>query len=552
MLPSGGGSLTAARTRSPLAGWRGPLLALLVCAAGLSLEQWSHYDPHIRYDRFQLPAFDAYVYVAMAERPAVFSVAPWGYRLLAPVLADCLPGMSPVRGFYVLAWILLLGTGALLYRLLIRLGNGEWASLLGVSLFVFSGPVSEALAYPFVADPVCVFLLVAFLLALEAGASLGVLALLALLGAFAKEILLAVLPLLFVRAHVGASGLRAWRRGLLAALPALVVTIALRGFWTPYLGGESRSFPAVNVGHALDLIASSWRAWWWPALVGGLVPIAALGALRRAARPFLLRYGYLLLVYGALPFAAGVYVGTPERPRDFFSGDIPRLTLHLVPFLVPLVLVALDRLRAHRGPAPPLTRVPPWVERAAVAACVALVALPFVALDRYRRIDLSAQRDGLVVLATLRESFRAAERLDRGRPLIFTPEGYRWVPGKSAAPLMGQMRWFLREGFGPQPQYGVRDITLRSPEARVLVPCLTPRSLAITLALEAPTPETLAVALNDRPLGTALLGTSRTALVVHAPREIVFRGDNVLTLTRSGLARPGPRLLALEIRASGP
>jgi hypothetical protein len=538
----------AAPSASFLAGWRGSAVALLICLAALGVRFWTLYDPHVRYDKFQLPAFDAHVYVAMAERPAFFSVAPWGYRVLAPLLAGAFPGMGPVRGFYALTWLSLLGTGVLLHALLRRLGNSDWAALLGVLLFALSGPVSQALSYPFVAEPLCVLLLVAFLLAFESGASLAILALLAVLGALAKEVLLALLPLLFVAARAESRSARAWLRAALAALPALVATGALRLWWAPQHGGDPTP-SAATLTHALGLIASSWPQWWEPALVSGLLPLALFGALRRVARPFVLRYGYLGLAFGALPFAAGVYVGTAEQPADFFSGDVPRLTIYLVPLLIPLALILLDRLRPLRVAAPARPSFPSWLKRGAAAASLGLAVLPFFFLDSYRRVDLSGQRDGLVVLATLRESLRAAERLERDRPLVFTPETHRWVPGKSKAPLMAQMRWFLREGFGPQPQYGSRDIVLRSPEGRILIPSLAARPLDITVTLQASVPETVTAALNGRVLGAAAVGREPTRLALVAPREAVFRGDNILTLRRGDSARGGPRLLALEASA---
>jgi len=45
----------------------GAVLALVVALAALGLQQRRVSDPHVRYDRFSLPAFDAYVHVAMAD-----------------------------------------------------------------------------------------------------------------------------------------------------------------------------------------------------------------------------------------------------------------------------------------------------------------------------------------------------------------------------------------------------------------------------------------------------------------------------------------------------
>lgn len=55
----------------------GPAVVVLVLGLGIGP----------RYDRFVLPAFDGHVYAATAEQPRLFTVAPWGYRILEPWLA---------------------------------------------------------------------------------------------------------------------------------------------------------------------------------------------------------------------------------------------------------------------------------------------------------------------------------------------------------------------------------------------------------------------------------------------------------------------------------
>ena len=52
------------------------------CLAVLAFRAYQ--DRDVFYDRFNLPAFDGHVYAAMSEEPRVFTVAPWGYRLLTP------------------------------------------------------------------------------------------------------------------------------------------------------------------------------------------------------------------------------------------------------------------------------------------------------------------------------------------------------------------------------------------------------------------------------------------------------------------------------------
>ena len=208
---------------------RSGLFALLVALAALGLQQRLVSDPHVRSDRFSLPAFDAYVHVAMAERPAVFTVAPWGYRVLAPAAAAALPG-NAVQGFRRLAFVSLLASAMLLYFFLRRVGLGEAPALLGVGAFALSPPVAESLRYVFLAEPLSSALEAAFLLALAAGAGTGVLALLLTLWALAKELWPFFLPLVL---------LRDWRRGprpallstLAVAAGPVAVTLILRGWW---------------------------------------------------------------------------------------------------------------------------------------------------------------------------------------------------------------------------------------------------------------------------------------------------------------------------------
>src|SRR5262249_38892890 len=81
----------AARTAA-LAALAGALtLALVLVTAA------RHRDEIRWFGRFQLPAFDAYAYVATAEQPRYFTVAPWGYRVLTPWTVHALGRVLPLR-----------------------------------------------------------------------------------------------------------------------------------------------------------------------------------------------------------------------------------------------------------------------------------------------------------------------------------------------------------------------------------------------------------------------------------------------------------------------
>src|SRR5262249_60884273 len=64
-----------------------PTLAAALMLSLVLVSYARHRDEVGWFGRHQLPAFDAYVYVAAAEHPRFFTVAPWGYRVLTPSAA---------------------------------------------------------------------------------------------------------------------------------------------------------------------------------------------------------------------------------------------------------------------------------------------------------------------------------------------------------------------------------------------------------------------------------------------------------------------------------
>ena len=75
---------------------RGLLLALLLSAVLVAYQQRR---TRVGYTRVDLPTFDAFVYMTMADEPAFFTAAPWGYRVLGPRLVHLLPPRARLRGF---------------------------------------------------------------------------------------------------------------------------------------------------------------------------------------------------------------------------------------------------------------------------------------------------------------------------------------------------------------------------------------------------------------------------------------------------------------------
>jgi len=515
---------------------RGALLALLVALGAVGLQQRRVADPHVRYDRFSLPAFDAYVHVAMAERPAVFTVAPWGYRILAPAAAAALPG-NAVQSFRRLAFLSLLAATVLLFFFLRRVGLGQAPALAGIAAFALSPPVAESLRYVFLAEPLSSALEVGFLLALASGAATGVLALLLTVWALGKDLWPVFLPLVL---------LREWRRGPRAALAAtlaagagpLLVTLLLRAWWWR----PSVPAPAAGEASLIDAAAmalAAWRQWAGPMMLLGLTPLAIAGALRRRAHPFTARFGWLAAILLAVPLFAASYVS-----GSFFAADVTRLLIYALPLLVPLALMALFPVAAA-AEAPARAPGSSWAGRAAAAAAaVIVIGLPLL-LDRYRRIDLRGTRDGPLVLALCRESLQAAQRLERGRPVVFdtATTGYEW--GVSPPEQMGRMRWFLREGWGPRAHYGTGEVVMREPRASLLVPVARPRELEAELRLDAPSPRPVELLVNGRSLGERIVDASGQA-VVRLPPDVLFGGDNVLTLAAPD--GPGVRFVSLTLR----
>ena len=209
-------------------------LAAAATAGALAVQVVRHLEAIRGYEAPPLPAFDAYVYVAMAEHPTVFTVAPWGHRILTPWLVRAVP-FAPIAvafpivtvGAFALACLLL-------FAFLRQRGHRAWAASLGVLAFALSPPVGELIAAPFLVEPLACALLVALLLALETGLGLGTLALIAVLGVLAKEVVLLFLPVVYFATRKEGRGGAARDATLVLAL-ATASLLLLRLVWTPNL-----------------------------------------------------------------------------------------------------------------------------------------------------------------------------------------------------------------------------------------------------------------------------------------------------------------------------
>lgn len=507
---------------------RGALLALAL-AAGLVAWRQARLDRPGSYDRYTLPAYDAYAYVAMAERPAVFTVAPWGYRVLTPLAARALAPRDVVRGFRLLTLAGLALSGAALYAFLRRLGHGAAPALAGVAFLCLCGAAAEVIGYPFLVEPLALLLQVLFLLAVEAGAGPGVLALVSALAASNKELQLLLLPVVFT-ARVSRDGARsALVKTAASAAGALATVAVLRWSWAPVV-----SLPRLPAADAWrPILGALWTLRGEVAaglLLSGLLPLAIAGAFLPRARTYARRYGLAAATMVAFPFAAFLNVGE-ARPPVLFGKNTDRLLLFAVPVLLPLALHAVDAA-LRRPRAEPLSGPagPRWLDHAGWAATALVLLALGLGLDRYRRADLRGSRDGPLLLAFCRESLRAAGRLERGVVVAFEPAAMRYRWGVDHPSEMAGMRWFLRDGWGDLPHYATGAARIQAAEAAVILPCLRPRPLSVEVVLDAPRPSPVGVRLNARPLGTRLVGPGPTVLQLAVPEEALFRGDNVLAL----------------------
>ena len=345
-----------------------------------------------------------------------------------------------------------------------------------------------------------------------------------------------------------------WRTGrgealagaLALAIPATLFGPALRWWWTP-------SIPRITAERNLELVRVAWAALqrvWEPTalagLVGGLVPLAIVGALQPKAREHLRRYGISLGLLIALAFLGWLNVPSRE-PVPLFGDNFERLLLYSVPLLLPLVLAALDRLWPTLGPPPP--------------------PRPAAAPDRPRGRGASRDRPAVRPRRPLspRRSAIEPRRPARPRPLPRDVEDGHAIgrrrrgrarSGIEPFPLGGaqadggaptRMRWFLREGWGPLPHYDTGPVLMRAPAATVLLPALGPAELEVRLRMVSPSPVTLALAVNGHALGSWRVGPEETEQSFRIPARYLVRGDNLVTVT-SPDGSLGARLLEVRYR----
>ena len=484
---------------------------------GVLYQNETQRNPRIVYGRFSLPAFDAWVYVAMAENPSVFTVAPWGYRWLSPAVASVLPTRTVTAGFRVLTVGALALAGVLLHLYLRRVGARPWMAALAVLAFVFSTSVGDIVRYRYLVDPLTVALWIALLWAVESVAPVGVVALLAVLGFCRSGVVLLGIPQLLVRGGGVDRRARIVRFGIVLAA-ALLARFVLHRAWPAAPSTGSTLGPSFAWSAAGE-IAASWREWIGPLALGGLLPLTIAMLLRPVARAYASRNAYLILATLALPFAAAAYTGKPAR--DFSVRHHTSSRLRLAGMLGSSQWASAER---RRGRVPLESAAP---RRNIVGlGCRSLVSASWRP-RRYRR-ETWGER-GTVLSFSLRAARACASvDLEHGRPYEYDFER-QGLPHYGDEPArLGEARWFLREGFGDREQRATGVAVLHDPVANLLVPVLTSRDVAMTLTFVTPMASPVSVAVNGKEIGELRLG-SEAPREPHVARPQPLRGDNVIS-----------------------
>jgi hypothetical protein len=294
-------------------------------------------------------------YVRMSETPLTTAVpSPWRYRVLNPWLASLLvkAGVSTDVAFLTLTVVFAFLSSLAMRAFLRRLSLSPFAADAGAVLFACSiGGYVPLRRYFGYTDALTNFLILIVLIAALARRPIITAALL-VLGTFAKESLLLLVPFLIVRERALAVG---WRRvALMAGAPAIVF-LFLR--WLVGSGGDDAS------------IALSWDtqvAYWRTAMVHGVArwllwSIAySMGALWLLAALALPRHWRF--------FAAGLWLLLPLLAPLVRTTDTERALLLAFPVIVPLAMALVDECPTRGGQ---------WAVAVAMCAAALLGQLTF-------------------------------------------------------------------------------------------------------------------------------------------------------------------------------
>jgi hypothetical protein len=527
----------------------GALAAALIVAGALAHQYQRHDTLDYRLGRYRLWAFDSYVYVAMAEQPRFFTVAPWGYRVLTPLIVNRLPIRNVVRGFRVMTLAGLGIAGILFYFFLRHLGHHMLPSLLAVAAFCLSSPIAASVRDYVNVDPWAIALQMAFFIALERRSGVSLLAFLGAMLSLGKETGPLLLPLVFLshRAH-------GYRRALGATVavgfPMLVLMLSLRLWWTPHIHTPHAPLDLETARAGFRVLIVQWNDTWPALILHGIMPLALLGALRAGTRSFVIRYGYLILVLEGVALFS--WLNVPSNvPSPHYGDNAMRLALYPLPLLLALALHAVDPIfrwgRRAPGTAPrrPRTIGSTLGSALATVGILGCLALPFISLDRYRRVPLHHRRDGPLILTVCRESLRTARRLAAGKEIAWDLDKRGYVPGDNPRD-MPLMRWYLREGWNrTSAYYGSDPVMMKGPAAVFLLPSLDQAPLELVLTVSGSASANVVV--NGVGVGALDAIHARQDHALRIPRRALFRGDNIVELRRTSAEGSVMRLHSIAI-----
>ncbi|MEO6403670.1 MAG: hypothetical protein ABIP62_16850, partial [Vicinamibacteria bacterium] len=451
-----------------------------------------------KYDRFVLPAFDGHAYDSMAEAPRVFTLPPWGYRILEPWIVSLIPASSSAVAFFWLNVLLLSGTIFVVGWWLRRLGFASVAAAFASFLFAVSPPFRVVMNYQILVDPLALLLMVAIFCELVDPDVVVLMALFAL-SALTKEtglLALTLVPLVLIPRD-------GWARGALdsavVAAPALGLALLLRLTWGhPVLPPSAFSFLDVTVGRILQ----SGEALAMTAMMSGLMIPAAVGAFREKSWVLTIQAGLMWI------FTFGLIV---SNPYHYSVSDLPRLSVFAWPALLPLALRGVGFRRAELK-----TRVVSQNRGrtyAAVAALIISLAL-VAATDPYERAPFTAKPEPIAMTGRLRESVKTARLLEDGGIFSFDARSGRFAtPPKERFNLTEgrRQRWFLYAGFGAEAAFAPGTPQFRS-QAELLLPVFIPRPGRMTLEIDGPKGAEVIVLISGHPVGSVFAQSGPTEL----------------------------------------
>ena len=475
----------------------------------------------------------------MAEEPRVFTVAPWGYRILLPeLLGTFLPPRLIVPGFEWAARISLVCAAGLLFIYLRALGGTQRAALIAVAGTMLAPPIAAVFDNPFLVEPFALALFLVALIAIEGGASLWAIALSLILLSLSKEIWIFLLPLIFVRRLEDDTPARAALVTFAVAAPSLWVGAFMRWMWAHQTAPVS---DGTSFGSLLGAFADHAGTTAIEYALGGLTVVAVFALRNEDARAYLRDHALTLLALLVLPAFAAVYTGEGAA-TSFFSADVRRLLIYALPLMAGLAV----HLDPEHGTGAVLPVLPTKGHRAVLSLVLGFLLAP-AALIRYSRVDLSTSRDGPYVLGFVRETLRTARKLDRGEAVVFDPATRRFAWGVSPPNELSKLRFFLRDGFGPLAHYGIHDILMRGPKATLVVPAMAARTIFLTLTLDARESGWITFSVGGKKVGEALTGPQAVRVTLEIPGALIRPGDNLVELDSSTPAAL-PRLLRMEVR----